>query len=506
MANMNNNPLHPFKVINNKSNVLVYEGNLVRREELCSRYVLHMTSGRERCINLTNSRRTPLSCHCFSAIDTMYKREAVSQWMVGYDLMSKVCQQAWLINLMQRAENNQSRPTYRATRQIYSLPFRSSGNHVDDDRDLENHCICQSAVMELLDIRKVWWGTCRSGQKKGTRPVHQLSGKPSNHRVKKLEAGRNLARLEQCAINAHAEIAAIWPKKETKTDVCDKESAILANAHYVDGVPEGRVKLLVLAESHAKTDPSALGMELKVHVDGLDTSTQRNLRHINLVHCLSYGEAWLLGEEQAGKVLKKQKAISSGTPEFWKVMSILAGETDDKDLDTNDDLKTNFTHLQKGSKKGSKKNASKQQLERINNKVNVLKKMKDRGIVLADISPTAIYVGGGTKLVANKTTGKNYFTNNVTFPAKSKKAILRTAWDHYSRHIVEELRPDYLMILGVANYDAIGEAELLRVTNQIGTQLLPRIQHPSCSGKSAEKKPEMYRQIRDAAKKASDIP
>jgi hypothetical protein len=53
--------LHPFKVINNKSNVLVYKGNFHRREELCTRYVLHLTSGRERCINLTNSRRTPLS-------------------------------------------------------------------------------------------------------------------------------------------------------------------------------------------------------------------------------------------------------------------------------------------------------------------------------------------------------------------------------------------------------------------------------------------------------------
>jgi hypothetical protein len=115
--------LRPFKVINNKSNVLVYEGNFHRREELCTRYVLHLTSGRERCINLTNSRRTPLSCHCFSAIDTMYKREAVGQWMVGYDLMSKVSQQAWLIELMNGAEKNKSRPTYRATRQIYSLPY-----------------------------------------------------------------------------------------------------------------------------------------------------------------------------------------------------------------------------------------------------------------------------------------------------------------------------------------------------------------------------------------------
>jgi hypothetical protein len=312
---------------------------------------------------------------------------------------------------------------------------------------------------------------------------------------------RNLARLEVCAIKAHTEIAAIWPKEKTKTDVCDQKSAILANAHYVHGVPEGRVKLLVLAESHAKTDSSALGMALKVPVEGLDASS---LRHINLVHCLSYGEHWLLGEDQADAVLKKQKGIGSGTPEFWKVLSTLAGETDEKDLETPADLRKNFKHLQRGQK-ATKKNGESERHKRINNKMNVLNKVKARGIVFADISPTAIYVGGGTKLVRNRTTGIPYFTPNVTFPAKSKKAILRTAWDHYSRHIVEELRPDYLMILGVANYDAIGEAELLRVTKPIGTKLLPRVQHPSCSGKSMKNKPQLYRQIRDAAKKASDI-
>jgi hypothetical protein len=96
---------------------------------------------------------------------------------------------------------------------------------------------------------------------------------------------RKLARLEECAIKAH---------------VCDQESAILANAHHIHGVPEGRVKLLVLAESHAKTEISALGMALRAPVEGMDAS----LRHINLVHCLSYGEPSLLGQEQSDAVLK----------------------------------------------------------------------------------------------------------------------------------------------------------------------------------------------------------
>jgi hypothetical protein len=306
---------------------------------------------------------------------------------------------------------------------------------------------------------------------------------------------RNLARLEECAIKAHTEIAAIWPKEKVMVDVCDQQSAILANAYYIHGVPAGRVKLLVLAESHAKTEISALGMELQVPLEGLDAS----LKHINLVHCLSYGEAWLLGEDQVDEVVKKQKGIGSGTPEFWKVLSTLAGETDEKDLETQADLRQNFKHLQRGQK------AERGRQERITNKINVLNKVKERGIVFADISPTAIYIGGGTKRVPNQKTGISYFTPCVKFPAKSKKAILKTAWDHYSRHIVEELRPEYLLILGIANYEAIGEAELVRVTKPLGTKLLPPVQHPSCSGKSMRDKPQLYRTIRDAAKKASDI-
>jgi hypothetical protein len=310
---------------------------------------------------------------------------------------------------------------------------------------------------------------------------------------------RNLARLEECAIKAHTEIAKIWPKDKMQVDVCDQESAILANAHYIHGVPEGRVKLLVLAESHAKTEISALGMVLRAPVEGMDAS----LRHINLVHCLSYGEPWLLGQEQSDAVLKEQKGIGSGTPEFWKVLSTLAGEADEKYLETPADLRQNFKHLQRGQK--GKKNGEKERQERINNKLHVLNKVKERGIVFADISPTAIYVGGGTKMVANKKTGIKYFTPRVTFPAKSKKEILRAAWDHYSRHLVEELRPDYLMILGIANYEAIGEAELVRVTKPLGTKVLPPALHPSCSGKSSKTKYLLYQTIREAATKASDM-
>jgi hypothetical protein len=61
----------------------------------------------------------------------------------------------------------------------------------------------------------------------------------------------------------------------------------------------------------------------------------------------------------------------------------------------------------------------------------------------------------------------------VKFPAKSKKAMLKTAWDHCSKHIVAELCPEHLLILGIANYEAIWEAELVRVTKPLGAKLLP---------------------------------
>jgi hypothetical protein len=121
---------------------------------------------------------------------------------------------------------------------------------------------------------------------------------------------RNFALWEERVVKPHAKIAAAWPKEKGMVDVCNQESGVLASDHCINGAPQGHVKLLALAKSHAKTDTSALGVVLQAPVEGMDAS----LRHVNLARCPLHGEAQLLGEDQADVVVKKHKGIGSGTP------------------------------------------------------------------------------------------------------------------------------------------------------------------------------------------------
>lgn len=81
---------------------------------------------------------------------------------------------------------------------------------------------------------------------------------------------------------------------------------------------------MIMAESHASTaaslvgEPCVLGREL-----------QSFHRHLNLVHCLSYGEPWMLPKVRLECLTPTiRRGIESGTQQFWRVMSALAGELD----------------------------------------------------------------------------------------------------------------------------------------------------------------------------------
>lgn len=111
--------------------------------------------------------------------------------------------------------------------------------------------------------------------------------------------------------------------------------------HYSNDRTNHGVRVLFLAESHCDTPPQLLGKQLYLtqFSDEMERSICETIPpgifhgHINLVHCLSYGESWLLNQDDVSKLSKaEQQSVSRGTDQFWRVMAIFAGDCDVHDL------------------------------------------------------------------------------------------------------------------------------------------------------------------------------
>ena len=170
--------------------------------------------------------------------------------------------------------------------------------------------------------------------------------------------------LQQRAINAHASISRIWPTDNDKiAPLEDVECCVLANSYTESWAPTAAaapssssnngVRLLVLAESHATTHRRLTGARL---ADPALAQRVGHRGHLNVVHCLSYGESWMLEQEEkeeetaAEAPLGRNSSSSSssseksnekdkmdatvlngckrGTPQFWRVLAALAGIVD----------------------------------------------------------------------------------------------------------------------------------------------------------------------------------
>jgi hypothetical protein len=274
--------------------------------------------------------------------------------------------------------------------------------------------------------------------------------------------------LEDRVRAAHCEISKIWPKKALKKDVCSVETALLAHRYYMHHLPKGPVQLLVLAESHAATDENIVGLKQTK----IGESQAIHLGHLNLVHCLSYGEPWILDSTE--EIVEQKNAVCRGTPQFWKLLSTLAGELENCEFTENTSPAELFPHLVGGGLKERK--------NRLDAKARVFEKLKQRGVMFADVSPISIYTGGGKEMATNKTTGKEYWSYAKALGDKERKAILTTAWNEYAQHLVEHIRPRYLVILGKTTEKALGKKLLEKATKQLNIRLLPVLPSPSWNG------------------------
>jgi hypothetical protein len=171
---------------------------LTGKLEACSCF-LRLASLRETCKNRLNSRGVGLSCHCLSLLSNPLHCKDAGLWMVYFNKMEKQVQQCSIMKKTRHADDLDKIAAENRKRGpkliCHHLPFVMPMEDDDSDNDgkeggnkdrahttstLNGHHICQSALMELIGVQKVWWATCsRKHMTLGTPPVHKLKGKAS---------------------------------------------------------------------------------------------------------------------------------------------------------------------------------------------------------------------------------------------------------------------------------------------------------------------------------------
>jgi hypothetical protein len=105
--------------------------------------------------------------------------------------------------------------------------------------------------------------------------------------------------------------------------------------------------------------------------------------YLNLVHCLPYGKSWLLSGGNLEDLTKTEhQGMKNGTKPFWKLLAVLAGRLD---VQWNEDS-TVVDPLEQPHNCFDFLLAKAQPVDRLNDKKDILSRLKERRIVLVDTS------------------------------------------------------------------------------------------------------------------------
>ena len=162
--------------------------------------------------------------------------------------------------------------------------------------------------------------------------------------------------------------------------------------------------VVLLAESHVYTDEKDYEIECNRSVLRR-VVLDYPLRFVRFVYCLGYGEDRLLGRRRTDR-------RNSGTPQFWKIFSSCVAESEN-DLGFHNILKTRTRSL----------------VQRLRNKVDVLRKMKEKGVWLLDASIVGLY-GSGRK-------------DSVVI-----ERIMQICWRNHIVDVILEARPKHIIVIG----------------------------------------------------------
>jgi hypothetical protein len=231
--------------------------------------------------------------------------------------------------------------------------------------------------------------------------------------------------------------------------------------------------------------------------------------HINLVNCVSHGESWLIPpSDMLSLTTGKRTLVRMGTDQFWRVLSMLAGDCDvqcHKGCDSTIDLlaeskkiKDTFGHVVGGSRPvvGNKSDGD-NIFSRLQNTICILKAWKERQIVVADVCPFTIYNGVNNMVKrSNQKTGNHYNDRKQSLSAKEHAVILRISWEGHAQHLVKYYNPMQLVVLGVGVKKAITRVKLDAIMQGTGGHYLGSLRHPSWNGYYRNNSISLFRELR----------
>jgi hypothetical protein len=196
-----------------------------------------------------------------------------------------------------------------------------------------------------------------------------------------------------------------------------------------------RTSVVLLAESHVYTTCSELARKA-THLDSAENGVPRGF--VRLVYCLGYGENALLDQD-----INTPK--NSGTPQYWKLFYSCVHR-----VKANED----FAPVLK---------AQTRLAERIQNKLALLRELREAGVWLVDTSLAALFRPGGKK------------------PSPElREKCLQTSWDRYVRQVVLNAKPSQIVCIGKGVAKALGDRlSSLRIPVTVVPQ--PNARRPSMS-------------------------
>lgn len=165
-----------------------------------------------------------------------------------------------------------------------------------------------------------------------------------------------------------------------------------------------KINIILLAESHVYTDNKDYNIKCKFSI--LDQIIKNYpLNFVRFVYCLGYGENELLNGIVTGRK-------NTGTPQYWKIFSASVADCDEN---------LGFQRILK------KKTSF---YRRLRNKIEILKKMKNKGIWLLDSSIVGLY-------------GKYKKRDDII-----NKKIISICWDSHIKYLLKESNSKHIIIIG----------------------------------------------------------
>ena len=222
---------------------------------------------------------------------------------------------------------------------------------------------------------------------------------------------------------AHRALDSLLPEGDCETFDVVK----LAREYYNYWRPE-KVKVILLAESHAHTDkerafggPIFNGKILK------DSDYQGPCNFISLVYCLAYGENECLIPYMKDKTNK-------GTTQFWTLFASISRGVD---------------HIAQCSKKATDfaspfaadvlKGGGLACEDRLRAKFDILTDLKKRGIWLLDVSIFGWYISQPQKYQRSSISNEIHRMSKTRPPLELKAPSLVLSWELYTKHLIRQV-------------------------------------------------------------------